>query len=409
MAARAMNRGTDWIRSLADAKPLSFWLDDPGRPDGPAGADRRRTLRPAGRRRRLQRPVDRAARQGARPRARCGPARRAGGRLGGLRPQRRLLRRLPHPRRRERTGPLARRDRRSWRSSATATSTRSRTRSPATPSTATSSAPARSTWPPSRTRSTELQEFHQELTEAGLAGGTELLDARRDPRTRSTRRPSSAACTTGAVSRCCIPPSSPGASSRPASSLGVRIHEHTPALELSSSGAGTAVRTPYGRVFARHVALGTNVFPSLVKRVRPYTVPVYDYALMTEPLTDEQLASIGWKNRQGLGDSRQPVPLLPADRGQPDPVGRLRRDLPLRRPGARRVRPQARDVPRSSPASSSPASRSWRGCASATPGAAPSTPAPASRRSSARPTAAASRTPPDTPASASARPASARR
>lgn len=65
--------------------------------------------------------------------------------------------------------------------------------------------------------------------------------------------------------------------------LGVRIYEHTPALELARSGAGMAVRTPYGRVFARDVALGTNVFPSLVKRVRPYTVPVYDYALMTEP------------------------------------------------------------------------------------------------------------------------------
>ncbi|WP_093798772.1 FAD-binding oxidoreductase [Streptomyces sp. Wb2n-11] len=85
--------------------------------------------------------------------------------------------------------------------------------------------------------------------------------------------------------------------------LGVRIYEHTRGLDLASTGAGMAVRTPYGRVFARRVALGTNVFPSLVKRVRPYTVPVYDYALMTEPLTDGQLASIGWKNRQGLGDS----------------------------------------------------------------------------------------------------------
>ena len=64
-----------------------------------------------------------------------------------------------------------------------------------------------------------------------------------------------------------------------------------------------AVRTPYGRVFARHVALGTNAFPSLVKRVRPYIVPVYDHALMTEPLTEQQLAAIGWKNRQGLSDS----------------------------------------------------------------------------------------------------------
>ncbi len=84
--------------------------------------------------------------------------------------------------------------------------------------------------------------------------------------------------------------------------LGVRIHEHTRGLELAASGAGMAVRTPYGRVFADRVALGTNVFPSLVKRLRSYTVPVYDYALMTEPLSVEQRAAIGWEGRQGLGD-----------------------------------------------------------------------------------------------------------
>ncbi|MEU0951801.1 FAD-binding oxidoreductase [Streptomyces niveus] len=84
--------------------------------------------------------------------------------------------------------------------------------------------------------------------------------------------------------------------------LGVRIYENTPGLELARSGPGTAVRTPYGRVMARHVALGTNVFPSLVRRVRPYTVPVYDYALTTEPLTEDQLGALGWKRRQGLSD-----------------------------------------------------------------------------------------------------------
>ncbi|MET4926358.1 FAD-binding oxidoreductase [Streptomyces sp. PSRA5] len=84
--------------------------------------------------------------------------------------------------------------------------------------------------------------------------------------------------------------------------LGVRIYENTPGLELARSGPGMAVRTPYGRVLARHVALGTNVFPSLVRRVRPYTVPVYDYALTTEPLTEDQLGAIGWKKRQGLSD-----------------------------------------------------------------------------------------------------------
>jgi glycine/D-amino acid oxidase-like deaminating enzyme len=85
--------------------------------------------------------------------------------------------------------------------------------------------------------------------------------------------------------------------------LGVRIYENTPARGLAGNGSGMAARTPYGRVFARRVALGTNVFPSLVRRVRPYIVPVYDYALVTEPLSEAELASVGWKNRQGLGDS----------------------------------------------------------------------------------------------------------
>ena len=32
-------------------------------------------------------------------------------------------------------------------------------------------------------------------------------------------------------------------------------------------------------------------------------VPVYDYVLATEPLSESQLESIGWKGRQGLSDS----------------------------------------------------------------------------------------------------------
>ncbi|WP_432039171.1 NAD(P)/FAD-dependent oxidoreductase [Streptomyces cucumeris] len=85
--------------------------------------------------------------------------------------------------------------------------------------------------------------------------------------------------------------------------LGVRIYEHTPAERLAGAGAAMAVRTPYGRVRARQVALATNAFPALMRRVRPYVVPVYDHALMTEPLTEEQLDAIGWKGRQGLSDT----------------------------------------------------------------------------------------------------------
>ncbi|MBI0383616.1 FAD-dependent oxidoreductase, partial [Streptomyces albiflaviniger] len=90
---------------------------------------------------------------------------------------------------------------------------------------------------------------------------------------------------------------------RACAELGVRIYEHTPAERLASAGAAMAVRTPFGRVRARQVALATNAFPALVRRVRPYITPVYDHALMTEPLDQEQLDAIGWRGRQGLSDT----------------------------------------------------------------------------------------------------------
>jgi glycine/D-amino acid oxidase-like deaminating enzyme len=85
--------------------------------------------------------------------------------------------------------------------------------------------------------------------------------------------------------------------------LGVRIHERTPVQGLAQQGAESVLTTPYGRVRAKRVALATNVFPSLLRRARWYTVPVWDYALMTEPLNDEQRAAIGWRARQGMADA----------------------------------------------------------------------------------------------------------
>jgi glycine/D-amino acid oxidase-like deaminating enzyme len=86
--------------------------------------------------------------------------------------------------------------------------------------------------------------------------------------------------------------------------LGVRIYEGTKIVGLAKTRTGMKATTKAGReIAADRVALATNVFPSLLKRVRPYIVPVYDYALMTEPLSEAQLASVGWRNRQGIGDS----------------------------------------------------------------------------------------------------------
>jgi glycine/D-amino acid oxidase-like deaminating enzyme len=86
-------------------------------------------------------------------------------------------------------------------------------------------------------------------------------------------------------------------------SLGVQIHEHSHVTSLAADGNTMVLQTDKGTVHADRVALGTNAFPSLLRRVRPYIIPVYDYVMATEPLSPSQLKSIGWANRQGVGDA----------------------------------------------------------------------------------------------------------
>jgi glycine/D-amino acid oxidase-like deaminating enzyme len=83
---------------------------------------------------------------------------------------------------------------------------------------------------------------------------------------------------------------------------GVRVYEKTPVRALEEAGERVAVRTPAGTLTARHVVLGTSAYPSPVRSVRRYIAPVYDYALMSEPLDPSQLRAIGWDRRQGIGD-----------------------------------------------------------------------------------------------------------
>ncbi len=88
-----------------------------------------------------------------------------------------------------------------------------------------------------------------------------------------------------------------------AESLGVRIYEDTKATRLARDGVGVLVSTPLGAIRAERVALATNASKPLLRRLSNYIAPVYDYCMVTEPLTDEQMSSVGWLNRQGLSDA----------------------------------------------------------------------------------------------------------
>jgi glycine/D-amino acid oxidase-like deaminating enzyme len=88
--------------------------------------------------------------------------------------------------------------------------------------------------------------------------------------------------------------------------LGVQLHENSPVIKLDDENKYVVAYTEHGRVRASRVALATNAFPPLLKHISSYIVPVYDYALMTEPLTSAQRDSIGWHGREGISDaSRQ--------------------------------------------------------------------------------------------------------
>jgi glycine/D-amino acid oxidase-like deaminating enzyme len=89
---------------------------------------------------------------------------------------------------------------------------------------------------------------------------------------------------------------------RVALALGVRVHEQTRVTGLIDAGARVAVRTTGGSILSRRVLHATSAYPGVIPEIRRYAVPVYDYVLMSEPLTDAQRAAIGWRTRFGLSD-----------------------------------------------------------------------------------------------------------
>jgi glycine/D-amino acid oxidase-like deaminating enzyme len=85
---------------------------------------------------------------------------------------------------------------------------------------------------------------------------------------------------------------------RAALGLGVRLHERTPV----TGAAPSELTTPGGTVRARRILLATGAYPPLASSIRRLVAPVYDYALVTEPLSAAQRGELGWQGREGIAD-----------------------------------------------------------------------------------------------------------
>ena len=85
---------------------------------------------------------------------------------------------------------------------------------------------------------------------------------------------------------------------------GVSIHEHTRVTRLERRAGGVHITTAAGAtVRADEVVVATSAYSGWLSRLSPLFVPVYDYALVSEPLTPDQRRLIGWERRQGLSDA----------------------------------------------------------------------------------------------------------
>ncbi len=84
---------------------------------------------------------------------------------------------------------------------------------------------------------------------------------------------------------------------------GVRLFERTPIRGLMSNDGRVVATSDDGIITASRLALATNAYPPLLRRLSHYVVPVYDYVLVTEPLTSEQRDAVGWSGREGVSDT----------------------------------------------------------------------------------------------------------
>jgi glycine/D-amino acid oxidase-like deaminating enzyme len=85
---------------------------------------------------------------------------------------------------------------------------------------------------------------------------------------------------------------------------GVAIHEGTRVTMVERRAGGVRLTTADDATLdADQVVLATSAYSGWFGRLSSLFVPVYDYALVSDPLTTEQRATIGWRGRQGMSDA----------------------------------------------------------------------------------------------------------
>lgn len=82
---------------------------------------------------------------------------------------------------------------------------------------------------------------------------------------------------------------------------GVRFYDRSKVIDVD----GTGITCSGGNISADKIILATDAYTHhLLPRLLDRFIPLYDYVLVSDPLTVAQMQAIGWKNRQGVTDGR---------------------------------------------------------------------------------------------------------
>ncbi|HWK38798.1 MAG TPA: FAD-dependent oxidoreductase, partial [Hyphomicrobium sp.] len=90
-----------------------------------------------------------------------------------------------------------------------------------------------------------------------------------------------------------------------ATNSGARLFEKARVSDVRRVGGKFRITTDGGGALtAEKVVFASNGYSHLIPGVRLKQMPAFVYIVVTEPLTPEQLASIGWPGREGIEDGR---------------------------------------------------------------------------------------------------------
>ncbi|MDH5655378.1 MAG: FAD-binding oxidoreductase [Spirochaetia bacterium] len=85
---------------------------------------------------------------------------------------------------------------------------------------------------------------------------------------------------------------------------GAIVHEMSPVRSIKKNSTGFCIYTPDGELKAEKVIFATNAYSILFSGLSAKQTPIFQNIIVSEPLSREQINSIGWQSRCGIDDAR---------------------------------------------------------------------------------------------------------